>query len=128
MGLCRYSDGPPSNAEPLEKILIWTVAGELADDDSLGTAKRAREPARRQRNAAAIVVAERKERGGSSLVCSMPVRRCGRANGLQKREGEHLDLGRAARTGAVTMLSRPVAEIDKAGGDAHAGAIVADKA
>ena len=46
-GFAEYSDGPPSNAEPPEKDLDGTVVGELADDDSLGTAERAREPTRR---------------------------------------------------------------------------------
>src|SRR5262249_30431121 len=69
----------------------------------LGASGRAGEPARREGNAAAILLAERSERGGIHGLVEPRGLRAARASltdRLQQREGEHLDFARAARAGS----------------------------
>src|SRR5262249_18780170 len=72
--------------------------------------------------------AERNERGGvHGLVGPGRLRatRTGLADGLEEREGEHLDLGRAARAGSGDDALTASRKIDETGGDAHPGTVFA---
>src|SRR5262249_16852008 len=72
--------------------------------------------------------AERNERGGvHGLVGPGRLRatRTGLADGLEEREGEHLDLGRAARAGSDDDALAASRKIDETGGDAHPGTVFA---
>src|SRR5262249_21173578 len=100
---------------------------ELTDDDALGAAERAGEPPRRQRNTAAILVAERDERGGVHGRIGPGRLRAALArfaDGLEQRKSEHLDLARAARTGSGDDALAAGREIYETGGDAHPGPVI----
>src|SRR5262249_24094605 len=97
------------------------------DDNALGAAERAGQPARREGNAAAVLLAERNERGGvHGLVDPRGLRatRAGLADRLQQREGEHLDFARAARAGSGHDALAASRKINETGGDAYPGPVV----
>src|SRR5262249_50513985 len=95
--------------------------------------ERAGQPAGREGNATSIVLAEWNERGGVHGLVSRGRRRAtrwrnnlaGLADGLEQREGEHLDLGRAARTGSGDNTLAAGRKVDETGGDVDPGPVVA---
>src|SRR6266550_6979485 len=75
-------------------------------------------------NAAPIFLAERNERAGvHGLVGPGRLRapRAGLADGLEEREGEHLDLGRGAGAGSGDDALAARRKIHEAAGEAHPG-------
>src|SRR5262249_31075827 len=115
----------PVQCRAAGKDLYRTAVSELADYDSPGATECAGEPARRQRNAAPIIVAERNERRSVHwLVSRQHAAAIGFGNGLQQREGEYLNPRRDARTGRSDDALPAGRKIDEARGDAHAGPIV----
>src|SRR5262249_13785742 len=110
------------------KDLYRTLVRELTDDNALGAAERAGEPARREGNAAAILLAERNERGGVHGPLGpggVRAARASLADGLQQRESEHLDLGRAARAGSSHDALAARRKVHETGGDADPRPVVA---
>src|SRR5262249_23257183 len=119
--------GPGVECGGARKDLDRAGVRELTDDNALGAAERAGQPARREGNAGAIPRAERNERGGvHGLVGPRGLRatRASLADGLQEREGEYLDLGRAAGAGSGHDALAPRQKIDKTGGDASPRPVV----
>src|SRR5262249_35750416 len=94
-GALQVEGRTPVQCGAARKDLYRTLARELTDDDALGATERAGEPARREGNAAAILLAERNERGGVHGLLGprgVHAARASLVDGLQQREGEHLDL------------------------------------
>src|SRR5215471_19094252 len=126
-GALQIERRTPVQCGAARKDLDRTLVRELTDDNALGATERAGEPARREGNAAAILLAERHERGAiHGLLGPRGVRaaRACLADGLQQREDEHLDLGRAARAGSGHDALAARRKIDETGGDADPGAVV----